>query len=126
MARVPWVFEVRDLWPESAVTPGVLARTSPLTRLLYAFERGHVASLNRQRADAGFRATTLSAAVSRLIGRSRSFRTARTSTSSGPGRRDNEVRRDFGWGDRFVVLYAGAHGRANAVGQLVDAAELLR
>ena len=37
--RVPWVFEVRDLWPESAVTTGVLSRKSLLTRLLYAVER---------------------------------------------------------------------------------------
>src|SRR5262245_53458970 len=37
--RVPWVFEVRDLWPESAVTTGVLRERAPLTRLLYAIER---------------------------------------------------------------------------------------
>jgi glycosyltransferase involved in cell wall biosynthesis len=43
-----------------------------------------------------------------------------------PGPRDNHVRRRFQWDDRFVVLYAGAHGRANAVQQLLDAAELLR
>ena len=36
------------------------------------------------------------------------------------------MRRELGWGDRFVVMYAGAHGRANAIGQLVDAAERLR
>ncbi|MBN2196541.1 MAG: hypothetical protein JW751_27260 [Polyangiaceae bacterium] len=35
----PWVFEIRDLWPESAVTTGVLTATSPLTRALYALER---------------------------------------------------------------------------------------
>src|SRR5207237_227280 len=43
-----------------------------------------------------------------------------------PGVRDNAVRREFGWGDRFVALYAGAHGRANAVDQLLSAAEELR
>src|SRR5262249_30547069 len=37
--RVPWVFEIRDLWPESAVTTGVLRERSLLTRLLYALER---------------------------------------------------------------------------------------
>ena len=36
------------------------------------------------------------------------------------------LRRRLGWRDRFVVLYAGAHGRANAVGQLLDAADCLR
>jgi glycosyltransferase involved in cell wall biosynthesis len=43
-----------------------------------------------------------------------------------PGPRDNEMRRLLGWGDRFVVMYAGAHGRANALRQLVDAAAELR
>src|SRR5580700_1414668 len=33
--RVPWIFEVRDLWPESAVTTGVLKAGSLLTQLLY-------------------------------------------------------------------------------------------
>ena len=39
-----------------------------------------------------------------------------------PGPRDNAARREFGWGTRFVAMYAGAHGRANAAGQLLDAA----
>ena len=43
-----------------------------------------------------------------------------------PGPRDNAIRRELGWGDRLVVMYAGAHGRANALGQLVDADTLLR
>jgi glycosyltransferase involved in cell wall biosynthesis len=43
-----------------------------------------------------------------------------------PGPRDNSVRREFGWGDRTVFLYAGAHGRANALQQLVDSADQVR
>jgi glycosyltransferase involved in cell wall biosynthesis len=39
---------------------------------------------------------------------------------------DPSVRAELGWGDRFVVMYAGAHGRANAIGQLVETAALLR
>src|SRR5205085_3789233 len=30
--RVPWVFEVRDLWPESAITTGVLPARGIVTR----------------------------------------------------------------------------------------------
>jgi glycosyltransferase involved in cell wall biosynthesis len=43
-----------------------------------------------------------------------------------PGPRDNAFRREFGWSERIVVMYTGAHGRANALTQLLDAAELLR
>ena len=28
----PWIFEMRDLWPESAITTGVIAAKSPLIR----------------------------------------------------------------------------------------------
>src|SRR5262249_25530560 len=37
-----------------------------------------------------------------------------------------EIRRELGWGTRFVALYAGAHGRANALPRPVDAADRLR
>jgi hypothetical protein len=42
----PWVFEIRDLWPESAITTGVIRKNSILAKLLYAME-------SHQCADAG-------------------------------------------------------------------------
>jgi len=36
------------------------------------------------------------------------------------------LRRELGWEDRFVAIYAGAHGLANRLGTLVEAARLLR
>ena len=43
-----------------------------------------------------------------------------------PASRDNGARGELGWGARFVAMYAGAHGLANALSQLVGAAEELR
>ena len=43
-----------------------------------------------------------------------------------PDLRSERLREELGWAGRFVVLYSGAHGVANRVGQLLDAAELLR
>src|SRR5664280_478497 len=37
--RIPWVFEVRDLWPESMVTMRILKADSLLIRSLFALER---------------------------------------------------------------------------------------
>ena len=123
---VPWVFEIRDLWPESAVTTGVLKEGAALTRLLYGVEK--VACRTADKINVltpAFRDDLLSrglAPADKIVfvpnGADVELFT--------PGPRDNEARRAFGWGDRFVVMYAGAHGRANAVGQFLDAAERLR
>ena len=124
--RARLVFEVRDLHPESAVTTGVLSASSLVTRVLYGLERW------------AYRAADL---VNVLTPAFRDDLLRREAASAEkivcvpdgadldlfrPGPRDNAIRRELGWGDRFVVMYAGAHGRANALGQLVDAAERLK
>ncbi len=123
---VPWVFEVRDLWPESAVTTGVLSARGLVTRALYRVERwacrsaATVAVLTPAFRDdlvaRGLAPTDRIAFMPNAADLDR-FR---------PAPREGAMRRELGWGDRFVVLYAGAHGRANALGQLLDAAERLR
>ncbi len=122
----PWVFEVRDLWPESAVTTGVLRAGSPLTRLLYGVERWACRDATAVAVlTPAFREDLLRrglVAPERVLYVPNAADAARFT----PGPRDNAVRRARGWGDRVVALYAGAHGRANALGQLLDAAEHLR
>ena len=43
-----------------------------------------------------------------------------------PGPRENEIRQEFGWEDRFVVLYVGTHGMAHALHVVLDAARQLQ
>jgi glycosyltransferase involved in cell wall biosynthesis len=43
-----------------------------------------------------------------------------------PGPKENAVRRKLGLEGQFVVSYFGAHGRANALDQLLDAAALVK
>ena len=120
------IFEVRDLWPESAITTGVLRKGSLLTRLLYGLERWACRVADRVNVlTPAFRDD--------LLRRNLASPDKICFVPNGadldlfaPGPRDNSARREMGWGDRFVVMYAGAHGRANAVRQLLDAAELLR
>ena len=120
------IFEVRDLWPESAITTGVLKEGAGLTRLLYRLERWACESadainvLTPAFRDDLIRRGLAPASKISLVPNGADVALFR------PGPRDNAVRTELGWGDRFVVMYAGAHGRANAVGQLVDAAALLR
>lgn len=124
--RVPWIFEVRDLWPESAVTTGVLSPSSKLTRALYRLEAWAYRSADRIcvltpafREDIVRRGLAPESKIDLVPN-------GADDALFGPGPREGWVRERFGWGDRFVVMYAGAHGRANALGQLLDAAEHLR
>jgi glycosyltransferase involved in cell wall biosynthesis len=124
--RARLVFEIRDLWPESAVTTGVLREGSVLTRILYGLERWACRSADRINVlTPAFRDDLVRrglAAPEKIVfvpngADLEHFR---------PAPADHALRQALGWGDRFVVMYAGAHGRANAIGQLVEAAALLR
>ena len=125
-ARVPWIFEVRDLWPESAITTGVVSRSAPLTSALFYLEKWASASAERL--------VALTPAIADdLVGRSlvarKKVRVLPNGVDIGlfrPLISGAEVRRQMGFADRFIALYAGAHGRANALRQLLDAAEALR
>jgi glycosyltransferase involved in cell wall biosynthesis len=123
---IPWIFEVRDLWPESAIATRVLSRRSPLSFALYALERWAYRFANRINVlTPSFREDILKrglAAADKIV----FIPNGADLDHFRPGPLDNELRCQLGWGNRFVVLYAGAHGRANAVGQLVNAAECLR
>jgi glycosyltransferase involved in cell wall biosynthesis len=124
--RARLVFEIRDLWPESAVTTGVLRARSLLTRILYRLERWACRSADRINVlTPAFRDD--------LVRRGLAPASKIVFVPNGadvdlfrPEPDDPSVRAELGWGDRFVVMYAGAHGRANAIGQLVETAALLR
>ncbi len=126
LRRVPWIFEIRDLWPESAVSTGVLREGAALTKALYALERFACASASKVNVlTPAFREDLLRRKLADAVDIAFIPNGADVSMFR-PGPRDNAARRELGWGDRFVVMYAGAHGRANALGQLVEAAERLR
>lgn len=124
--RAKLIFEIRDLWPESAVTTGVLREGAALTRVLYALERWAC-----RRAD---KINVLTPAFrDDLLQRGLAGPEKIVFVPNGadldlfsPAPADPALREELGWGGRFVVMYSGAHGRANAVGQLVDAAVLLK
>jgi glycosyltransferase involved in cell wall biosynthesis len=126
LRRAKLVFEIRDLWPESAVTTGVLRSDSMLTKVLYGLERWACKT-----ADA---INVLTPAFrDDLVRRGLASEQDIVFVPNGadveafsPGPRDNAFRREHGWKDRFVVLYAGAHGRANALDQLIDTAVKLK
>lgn len=123
--RVPAVFEVRDLWPESAIDTGVLT-SKPIIAMSYKLE-----ALAYRKAR--WINVLTPAFEEALVAKKGVSRDRISMIPNGadldimtPGPKDNEIRRRLGLEGRFVVSYFGAHGRANKVGQLLDVAERLK
>ncbi len=123
--RRPAVFEVRDLWPESAIDTGVI-QPGRLANMLYKLE-----------AKAYRRAkwiNVLTPAFEQALIERKGVAPEKISMIPNgadldimtPGPLDNHVRAELGLTGKFVVSYFGAHGRANKVGQLLDVAEKLK
>ncbi|MBC8378889.1 MAG: glycosyltransferase family 4 protein [Planctomycetes bacterium] len=123
--RAPFVFEVRDLWPESAIDTGVLANPI-LIKILYWMERfsyKHAAFIN----------ALTPAFVDKLVknkgipaDRVWMIPNAADLDVIQPGPVNQEIRKRHDWGDKFVALYTGAHGKANCLWQLIETAKFLR
>jgi len=123
--RVPFIFEVRDLWPGIFVELGVLKN-----RLAIGFLEALELALYRRAARVvtvtdGFADNIVERGIARekLV----TITNGVDLTRCTPGPRDNDVRRELGVSDdATVALYIGAHGISHALHRLVDAAERLK
>lgn len=125
--RLPFVFEVRDLWPESAIDTGVL-QNKLIIKFAYWFESFiyKKAKLINVLTPA-FRTKLLAKGVPKdkiiFIPNAADFTLAeRVQQDFNP----QEFKKSLGLKDKFVITYVGAHGVANHLIQLLDAAELLK
>ena len=123
LRRIPFVFEVRDLWPAVFVDLGVITNQS-LIKLLEFWEM----FLYRRAA----RVVTVTESFRRVLIERGSPAQKVVTISNGanvdffyPGERDNAVRREHGLGDGFLVSYLGAHGISHGVETVLRAAEIL-
>lgn len=122
--RRPWVFEIRDLWPAVAVEMGILRN-----RLLIAIAGAVEGFLYRWATKIVVNSPGF---LPYLCGRS--IPSARIEvvpngvdpSAFAPEDRGESFRRAHGLQDRFVVLYAGAHGQANDLMTLLAAAERMQ
>lgn len=115
-----FVFELRDLWPESAVALGQLAADHPLVRAARALER-------RMYRSSDHIVTLLPNAAGYLerFGINESLITWVPNGVQGepPGMPNAPSRRDR---ETFRFLYAGSHGPPNGLDLLLDAAAILQ
>jgi len=124
--RVPFVFEVRDLWPESLVAVGMGDPDSFLHRGL-----GKIASFLYRRCD---RVVVVSPAFKDHLIKHwqvppKKISVIENGVETGlfsPGAPDQELRRALGAEGKFVVCYIGTIGMAHGLETLVEAAARLR
>ncbi|WP_210461986.1 glycosyltransferase family 4 protein [Rufibacter roseolus] len=122
--KVPWVFEVQDLWPSFPIQMGAVPSTLA-QRQLYRME----ASLYRQAAHI----IPLSSDMERYIldkGISPQKVTTLVNGTEIPApislTEQQALRERLGLQGKRVVLYAGTYGRANDIPMLVNASKLLQ
>ena len=112
LKRVPWVLEIRDLWPESIVSVGAM-RESRLTRAL-----GWLESFAYRKADAIVSVTE--SFVAHIEARGGAGKV--TVITNGvdlkfftPGGDARGLAAEFGVTGRFVAAYVGTHGMAHGL-----------
>jgi glycosyltransferase involved in cell wall biosynthesis len=122
--RVPWVFELRDLWPESIKAVGAMEDSAAIRALgrlamwLYGKATRIVAVTH------SFKTTLIERGVN---GNKISVVTNGVDLSRfKPIPKDAALVQQLGLLDKFVAGYVGTHGLAHKLETLLDAAEMLR
>jgi glycosyltransferase involved in cell wall biosynthesis len=127
LKRIPFVFEIRDLWPESAIDSGVL-ENSVLIKLSYFSER-----FIYKKADL---INVLTPAFRDNLIQKKGIRRDKIiyipnacdfilSDKVMQNHTKRDLRESFGWTDKVVFTYVGAHGVANHLEQVIDAMKLV-
>lgn len=120
LKRVPFVFELRDLWPESIKAVGAMQST----RVIRALERiewflyrraSHIVTVTHS-----FRAHLLRGGIA--PGKVSVITNGADLTRYSVRPKDPELARELGLEGAFVAGYIGTHGMAHALGTLLEAA----
>ncbi len=125
LRRAPLVFEVRDLWPESALQLGEMRPGRALRAAQWLERRCYAAAAHVVAVTEGIRSDLLARGLDPAVV---------TTISNGanvevfrPLERDLGRRERLGLrSDDFVVIYSGLHGLAHGLRTILEAARILR
>ena len=124
MRRRPWVFEVRDLWPESIVSVGAM-KTGFAVRCLEGLEK-----FAYNQADEIVSVTDAFVPhISDRLKRHTPVSVLKNGVNFDLFRKSDDaeaVKARFGLEGRFIAAYVGTHGMAHGLDTILDAADRLR
>lgn len=124
LKRRPWVFELRDLWPDSIVAVGAMQETlliRALRKLEYFLYRKatRIVSVTQS-----FREILSRNGI--VLGKIEVVPNGADLKAYRPGERSEMLAQKVGCKGKFVAAYVGTIGLAHGLGTLLDAAEQLR
>lgn len=123
--RIPYVYDVEDIWPESAIVSGVM-KEGRIVKLMFALEKFVYKRANRiivVTADAKANLVHKGVAPEKVVPMPKWVDDS-LFTEVGDSVRE-DVRRRYGWSNRFVVMFAGNIGYVQHLETVVDAVALL-
>ena len=126
MRRVSFVYDVQDIWPESAVVSGLL-KPGPLVNVMYWLERfvyrraDHLLVVTEGARD-NLISKGIDAAKLSVMPHWIDEKLFQRSDENG----HLKLRKQYDWNDRFVVLFAGNIGMVQGLDTVVRAAEELK
>jgi glycosyltransferase involved in cell wall biosynthesis len=124
LKSVPLVFEVRDQWPEIPIELGIIKNRVIAKALLWLEKTIYKNSSAIVALSPG-----MAEGVRKVVGDKRQIATIPNCSDTDVFRPDidgSAVRQKMGWGDKLVLLHAGAMGLANGLEFVIRAAERLR
>ncbi len=126
--RIPFVFEIRDLWPESAIDTGVL-QNKLIIKFAFWFEKfiykraSLINVLTPAFRDKLINEKNIPKEKIVLIPNAADFSLAESVVKANFD--SIQFKKEIGLDGKFVITYVGAHGVANHLIQLIDTAEKL-
>jgi glycosyltransferase involved in cell wall biosynthesis len=123
LKRRPWIFELRDIWPESIRTVGAMKGE----RLLNLLEKLELFLYRKATAVVGVTNAFKRNLIGRGIDSAKIFVVTNGVDTSRFTRipKDEELLADLNLKDAFVAGYIGTHGMAHGLDTLIDAAHTL-
>ena len=119
--RAPFLLEIRDLWPAFAIAVGIL-KNKFLIRLSlwlegFLYHRADKIIVN----SPGYIEH-----VKNKGGKNISLIPNGSDPANFPSLNTDQIRKELGWTNKFILLYSGAHGMSNDLPVILEAAKLIQ
>ncbi len=121
--RVPVVLDIQDMWPDTIAATGMLSNPNTLRMIekacRFAYRRASVITV----LSPGFRDLLIERGVP--AGKIRVVYNWTEENAHSPRPRNPQIAQSLGLSGKFVVMFAGTMGRAQALGAVLDAARIV-